>query len=397
MRNAIKCILLTGISAAILPGSPTKNKFEEDRKEAMGCFKVYQELTNHQIVKYNAVAIDVAMMQIDLQPGGEKTDRDFLFGQLRIIRNNLSPRSLDYQSVRFFCGQIYYSALKDYDNAAEMFKESEVAGNTMRTKEIDEFRKNLSDKTEEITGLDKASIGDFAAKDGDKNLHFLPKLDAEFLARMAYYKSLIEAGKDIDAGNLNLVDKIYKDASWPYISPWEFLFYAAYVKEPSTKEQYYKEILPKVLKCENFNCNDYFEKNPDWKSYPVGKHRLPYDLKYLSYTYNRWGKDSFYLELPYQYALLSGIKFSMELLCNGEVVTSVPCNSETMEKGKENSISLRLEFPLNEKELIKKKIDGIRFDFEHKYFKSAITFDFGGGLKEGKDSNWYKNLPVYHL
>lgn len=370
-----------------------RDKNEEDREEAMGCFRVYQELTRHSIVKYNPVAIDVAMMQIDLQPDGEKTDRDFLQGQLLIIRNNLDPNSLDRQSVRFFCGQIYYSALKDYVNAAKMFKSSEDAGNQMRVKDIDKFCKNLGGKIKELEGSDKSTIGKFAVKDSDKNLHFLPKLDAEFLARMGYYDSLIKAGKDV--GTTDLVDSISIEASWPYISPWEFLFYAAYVKEDATKKKYYEVTLPKaLLKCEKFDCKDFFEKIPDWKSYPVGKQPLPYELKYLSFTSNFWSKDCFYLELPYQYALLSDIKFSMGLLRSGEVVTSVPCDSETMEKEGDN-IFLCLEFPLNEKELIKKKIDGIRFDFEHKYFKSAITFDFGGSLAKSMGNDFFKNLPGY--
>lgn len=363
-----------------------RDKKEEDRREAMGCFKIYQELTRNSIVKYNPVAIDVAMMQIDLQPNGEKTDRVFLQDQLLIIRNNLDPNSLDRQSVCFFCGQIYYSALKDYVNAAKMFKSSEDTGNQMRTKDIKEFCDNLG---ETIKSSDKATIGDFAVelplrvKDIDPKLLFLPKLDAEFLTRMAFYSSQIKAGNDInDAGNNDLLDMISNEASWPYISPWEFLSYAAYVKEEETKRKYYEVILPKVLKCENFDSKDYFEKNPDWKSYPVGKQPLPYELKYLSYTsyfWRFWRNDCLYLELPYQYALLSDIKFSMELLRGGEVVSSVPCDSETMKKDKEN-IFLCLEFPLNENELIEKKIDGIRFDFEYKYFKSAITFDFNGDL-----------------
>lgn len=372
-----------------------RGRNEEDREEAMGCFKVYQELTRHSIVKYNPVAIDVAMMQIALQQAGEKTDRGFLQDQLRIILDNRNQNSLDYQFVCFFCGQVYYYALKNYDNATEMFKISEKFGNDKRTEDIDNFCSNLSGKIKEFEGSDQAAIGDFAVKDSNQKPHFLPKFDAEFLARMGYYDSRIKAGKDInDAGNNDLVDMISNEASCPYISPWEFLSYAAYVKEDATKKEYYEEILPKVLKCENFDSKDYFEKNPDWKSYPVGKQPLPYELKYLSFSSNFWSKDCFYLELPYQYALLSDIKVSMELLCCGEVVTSVPCDSKTMAKDGDN-IFLCLEFPLNEKELIKKNIDGIRFDFEYKYFKSAITFDFGGGLTKSMDSDFYKELPGY--
>ena len=406
-----------------------KDKKEEDRREAMGCFKVYQELANYQLVKYNTVAIDVAMMQINLHLDGEMINRDFLLDQLVIIRKNLNQTSLDYQSTCFFCGQIYYLALEQYKIAADMFKSSELTGYTMHQKEIDKFCKDFGDKIEEFEGSDKAArkmfeekkkacnlnkeytIGDFALKDSDKNLHFLPKLDAEFLTRMAYYKSKINAGEDINvAGNNDLVDRIFKEASWPYISPWEFLFCAAYVKEDLTKKRYYEEILPKVLKCENFDCKDFFENNPDWKSYPVGKRTLPYELKYLSYTTSGWGwwkTHHFFLKLPYQYAFLSDISFSMKLMRGREVVTSVLCDSETLEKDKDNSIFLCLGFPLNEQKLIDERIDGIQFDFEYKFnssplrtqdreyilFKSAINFNLDGVLTKPMGSSFYKTLP----
>ena len=389
--------------------SEEKNKNEEDRREAMGCFDVYQELTTHSIVKYNPVAIDVAMMQIDLQP----TNRAFLENQLEIIKRNLNRKSLDYQSICLFCGQIYW-ALKNYKEAADMFQLSEKAGNDKREKEVDIFCNIFSDTIKEFEGSDKAAqknfkktkadcnlkkeytIGDFAVKDDDKNLHFLPKLDAEFLARMGHYDSLIKSGEDIKDVGMNLVDKISNGVSYPYISPWEFLLFASYVKGDRTKKKYYEEILPKVLlKSDRFDCSEYFNDHPEWKSDPVGKQRLPYELKYLRYSSSFLSKKRFFLRVPYQYALLSNIKFSMGLLRGEEVVTFVPCDSETMEKDEKNNVVLCLWFPLDEEELIKNKIDGFRFDFEYEYFKSAITFHFDRVLTKSMGSDFYKDRPGY--
>ena len=203
-----------------------------------------------------------------------------------------------------------------------------------------------------------------------------------------------QSGEDIKEVGRNLVDKISKGASRPHRSPWEFLLFASYVKEDVTKKRYYEEILPKVLlKSDGFDCNEYFNEHPEWKSDPVGKQRLPYELKYLRYSSSFLSKKRFFLRVPYQYALLSNIKFSMGLLRDNEVVTSVPCDSETMEKDEKNNIVLCLWFPLDEEELIKNKIDGFRFDFEYEYFKSAITFHFDRVLTKSMGSGFYRDIP----
>ena len=233
-------------------------------------------------------------------------------------------------------------------------------------------------------------------EDENDVFHSLPKLDIEFFARMAYYKSLIKSGKDV-TGDYSLVDEIAKnEANWPYISPWEFLFYAAYVKEPSTKKKYYEKILPRVLLNKNeYDCSEYFKKYPDWKHGTVGKKPLPYELKYLHYESSMWTTDTYSLKMPYLYALLSGVEFSMKLMLEGTVVERVQCSGEFIEKDKNNQVFLRLDFPINQKALVEKGIDGICFDFKYRYFNASISFDLGGRLTEKKDENYYENLPGY--
>ena len=379
-----------------------RDKNENDRREARECFGVYQELTRCQIVKYNPAAIDVAMMQIDLQREPKEAERGFLQEQLRIVRDNLSPKSLDGQSVLLFCGQIYYLALKDYDNAADMFKRAEEIGNRKREKEIEKFcvcLKKGKETGKRSTG-ENHTAGGFFVKDGDGNEHFLPALDVEFFTRMAYCSSRIEAGKDMDYLPLPLVVEISRGAKNQYISPWEYLFFAAYVKEAPTKRKYYEEILPTVLlDRQKYDCNAYFKTHHDWASHPVGEMPLPYELKYLRYMKPWLEKNRFSLKMPYQYALLGGISSSMHLLSGGTEAGTIQCAREVIEKDKDNRVFLRLDFPLDEKVLREKKIDRIRFDFKYKsLFESSIAFDFGDDLSKStkdKGKKYYEGHPGF--
>lgn len=401
--------------------------YMEDKKtnnlqEARGCFDVYQKLTELSILERNPIAIEIAQKQIVLMleeikgSSVDKKNREKILEQLTIIRDNLSDKSPNRQAVRIFCGDVYFCVLKDYTNAAVMFKNAEESSITIKHKKAveafsrcikkggraDEFKGSSKQEREEWSnGWKKCHeskiypIGNFAAEDENDNLHFLPKQDVEFFARMAYYESLIKAGKDVKKGFF-LVDEIAKnEANWPYISPLEFLFYAANVKEVPTKRKYYEEILPRVLLNENkYNCSKYFEGFPGWKNAPVAERPLPYDLKFLRYDSNMWPwTDRYILKMPYQYALLADVRFSMDLMRDETVLFKVPCEGASIEKDRSDKMFLCLVFPIDQKELIERGIDGIRFNFEYRYFKANISFDLKGKLTEKKDKTVYENLP----
>ena len=205
---------------------------------------------------------------------------------------------------------------------------------------------------------------------------------------MARYYMMILAKNDV-----NLAADISKAIDPRYDSPLAACFYGANVKTETTKQRYYKEILPKVFGV---------KPPPDLElegiiNAPVGSLGLPYQAPHLIYDSYCFGNDYFYIYLPLPFLYLHKTHFSVQMN-RKNVIQEIPIAKDeikviTGEKAKiqAKDVNIRLTFRCEEDE-IPPDAEEIVLIIKHDLFEYRIVYDIRARNGKTRNAEWYKNL-----